>query len=219
MPRVLCKGNYHIWLHYLFVYFCLFVFVCSYLPCTIASTTYQGNIISHCCKLKSIVGDLESAKDMYITWEHKIFKFSSKNAVFWVHTSQKQSNSKFYCIMLLGSLPSFYWYCFYLIWLRFEEDTACMGNPKTRQGIQRRGGEQIHATGNNNMGWGFQKNWQGTTSFPHLKRKKRDVWDSHSIRGLCRCHWILGVCETNSQWQSCPDRHMSFCLSTSLIWY
>ena len=27
-------------------------------------------------------------------------------------------------------------------------------------------GEQIHVMGNNNMGQGFQKNWQGTTSFP-----------------------------------------------------
>ena len=97
------------------------------------------------------------------------FKFSSKNAVFWVHTSQKQSNSKFYYIILLGSLPSFYWYHFYLIWLRFDGDTARTGNPKTRQGKNGCHREQWPMVGNNNIGWGFQKHWQGTTSFPDLR--------------------------------------------------
>ena len=43
---------------------------------------------------------------------------------------------------IMTQLPSFYWYHFYLIWLRFEGVTTCTGNPKTRQGIQRQGGEQ-----------------------------------------------------------------------------
>ena len=34
------------------------------------------------------------------------------------------------------------------------------------RGIQRQGREKMDATGNNNIGQGFQKHWQGTTSFP-----------------------------------------------------
>ena len=98
-----------------------------------------------------------------IAWEHKIFKISSENVVIWVYKSQKQSNSNFYYIILLGSLPSFYWYHFYLIWLRSDGDTACMGNPQTRRGIHTQGGEQTHATGNKHLGQGFQTFPWGTT--------------------------------------------------------
>ena len=79
------------------------------------------------------------------------FKISSENVVVWVHTSQKQSNSNFYYIILLGSLPSFYLQPAWGIQRPGRESRDKVGNKYTPWGQRPGAGIPNFSMGNNYM--------------------------------------------------------------------